>query len=144
MQRSCQKTSCSDLVKRPCEENRDLAKRSYRELEQRSYLEISCRDLAWRSLTNTLYRDLVQRLQRLATKDVDEGNLHRTFCTGPSTDILTNGSCTAAFTEILSRRSCTRSSTELRKENLQTLPRYLFVMHLATLFGASCRDDVNV
>ena len=112
MQRSCQKTSCSDLVKRPCEENRDLAKRSYRELEQRSYLEISCRDLAWRSLTNTLYRDLVQRLQRLATKDVDEGSLHRTFCTGPSTDILTNGSCTAAFTEILSRRSCTRSSTE--------------------------------
>ena len=38
---------------------RDLAKRSYRELEERSYLEISCRDLAWRSLANTLYRDVV-------------------------------------------------------------------------------------
>jgi len=51
VQKTYQETACKDLAHRPCEENKDLAKRSLVESLNR---EIPYRDPSWRSLIDTL------------------------------------------------------------------------------------------
>ena len=66
VQRSCQETSCKDLVQRPGDENRDLVTRTeilLRDPLERLnrdltliYFDILYRELLWRSLIDALYR----------------------------------------------------------------------------------------
>jgi hypothetical protein len=76
VQRSCQETSDTDLVRRPGEENADLVQRSFlaslnKDLALRSLKEIFCGDLLYRHLVQkALQRDFAQQLYREPVKKI--------------------------------------------------------------------------
>ena len=116
-QRSCQQSSCRELLRRSCQET------SYRDLCRRSCREVSYRDLARRHLmeicTETWWREPVSCAE-ISYREFEQGSYFEIFNSDllwkfllGYTDSLAKGSCTAASIENLSRRSCARSSTEI-------------------------------